>query len=510
MYLNIAKRYKMKPFLTTTILTLFFFSPSAIAADKVSSNSFAKVVLNTYGKDYIPTYTDRELRERLQKIHSAISKPRLTPAVKSYIKTYTVKKREHTEAMLGRMSIYFPIFEQYLKETNMPDDLKYLSVVESALNPMARSRSGAVGLWQFMPPTGRESGLKINSTVDERRDPHKATKAALKYLLKQYRRYGNWELALAAYNGGPGRVNRAIKRGRSKNFWHIQRYLPRETQNYVPAFIAATYIAHYYHLHNLSPIYPSQDLQVTQKIKIYKRLSFREISNATGTPMELIQTLNPSYKRNYIPTNRRGSNLVLPQNYMYSMLDHLGRPDTEIKHITSAPIPAPIDKEWESRHIRVNYTIGSQDDLESIANNYGCTSQNLKNWNQLRNNYLRSGQQLVIYVPKPKNFHFYQPIQNVPTINMESIGYQYSWQTQLKKGKRKKKIKAKRQFIPKFNSDKAFKKEAYRYHHLKKNETLIDVAEKYSGVNVKQLIELNEIRNIHLLKPGTVLRVKKK
>jgi len=219
----------------------------------------------------IPTFTDSEIRDRLSRITSSVAPPRFTSVVKSYINTYTVKKRQHTEAMLGRISIYFPMFEKYLSENNLPVDLKYLSIVESALNPKAVSRSGAVGLWQFMPPTGKENGLKINSTVDERRDPHKSTLAAAKYLKKQYKRYNNWELALAAYNGGPGRVNRAIKRGRSKNFWRIKRYLPKETQNYVPAFIAATYVVNYYPEHNLVPVYPEIDLQMTELIKIYKK-----------------------------------------------------------------------------------------------------------------------------------------------------------------------------------------------------------------------------------------------
>jgi len=187
-----------------------------------------------------PVYSDQELETQIQQMYSEVVPARLNPAVKSYIKTYTVKRRDKTAAMLGRKEMYFSMFEKYAVEQNVPTDLKYLSIVESALNPNAESRSGAVGLWQFMPATGSSLGLKINRDVDERKDPHKSTKAAYKYLNKQYKRYGNWELALAAYNGGPGRVNRAIKRGRSKNFWRIQKYLPKETRNYVPAFIRLT------------------------------------------------------------------------------------------------------------------------------------------------------------------------------------------------------------------------------------------------------------------------------
>ena len=171
----------------------------------------------------VPSYTDEELKLRINQLVSAVVPPKFTRAVKSYINTYTLKRRDKTEKILGRTSMYFPMFEQYMTEHNVPLDLKYLSIVESALNPNAVSRSGAVGLWQFMPSTGKSNGLRMNSYVDERKDPHKSTEAALRYLYKQYKRFGNWELALAAYNGGPGRVNRAIKRGRSKNFWKIQK-----------------------------------------------------------------------------------------------------------------------------------------------------------------------------------------------------------------------------------------------------------------------------------------------
>ncbi len=502
----------MKPFSIICLLLFLIGSPSDLFAAKADTNHSINAVLKSVVfKEYVPTYTDTELRARLQKLDSDISTPRLTPAVKSYINTYTIKRRDKTEAMLGRTAMYFPIFEEYLRETQMPDDLKYLSVVESALDSMARSRSGAVGLWQFMPPTGRENGLKINSSIDERRDPHKATKAALKYLLKQYKRYGNWELALAAYNGGPGRVNRAIKRGRSKNFWRIQRYLPKETRNYVPAFIAATYVVNFYHLHNLSPAYPSADLQFTEKIKIYKRLSFHEIANVTGTPMDIIKRLNPSYKRNYIPANRKGSNLVLPQNYMYSMLDFLGRPDTEIKRISSSLIPAPIDKEWESKQIKTSYTALAQDDLTAIAARFGCTTQDLKNSNQLRNNYLSSGQQLVIYVPKPTDLHRYKPILNIPTLDLEEVPVAKNSMLDLSKSKRKAKINAKkRKSIPKFDAKRDFKKYKYLYHQLKKNETLLELTEKYPSVTIKTLLELNNIKDVQQLKPGTMLRIKKR
>ena len=238
-----------------------------------------------------PPYTDEDLRERLGSIVNEVVTPRLDAIVKSYVNTYTALKRDKTEAMLGRMAMYFPLFERLLTEQNMPTDLKYLSITESALNPKARSRSGAVGLWQFMPTTGREYGLTQNRYVDLRKDPEKSTLAAIKFLKRLYQKYGNWELALAGYNGGPGRVNRAIKRGRSKNYWKIRRYLPRETRNYVSAYISATYIANFYEKHDLVPLYPDIELQLTEITVVYEGITFHEIAEITDVPLYIIEIL---------------------------------------------------------------------------------------------------------------------------------------------------------------------------------------------------------------------------
>ena len=290
-----------------------------------SSGIFAQQ--QDYTTSNIPTFTDAELLNRIRSVRNKVIPPRFDRIVKSYINTYTVKKRDKTERMLGQMDVYFPLFEHYLKQKNLPVDLKYLPVVESALNPRAVSRSGAVGLWQFMPPTGREYGLKINSLVDERKDPTKSTEAALKYLGRLYKKYGDWSLVLAAYNGGPGRVNRAIKRGRSKNFWRIRRYLPAETRAYVPAFIAATYIINFHHHHLLDPIPSDVDMRYTETTKIYQRISFQTISEITGTRMDLLEDLNPSYKQRFLPTNSKGNYLRLPAHRMASLMNYLGRPD---------------------------------------------------------------------------------------------------------------------------------------------------------------------------------------
>ncbi len=461
----------------------------------------------------IPTFTDGEIRDRLSRLTSSVAPPRFTPAVKSYINTYTVKKRQHTEAMLGRISIYFPMFEKYLSENNLPVDLKYLSIVESALNPKAISRSGAVGLWQFMPPTGKENGLKINSTVDERRDPHKSTLAAAKYLKKQFMRYNNWELALAAYNGGPGRVNRAIKRGRSKNFWRIKRYLPKETQNYVPAFIAATYVVNYYPEHNLVPVYPDIDLQMTELIKIYRKISFREIERWTGVPMHLIEQLNPSYKKKYIPGSRQGSNLVLPHQYMGNLLSHLGRPDSEVKRINVKPIPAPVMIDYSLNKNTSVHTVFAGETYESIAAYYGVTTADLKTWNKQAGYNLTPGKELKVYTPMLAKNAKFNKLSPLPTISIGAVNSKQSDTFISAKKPAKRAIKKEKVALPQLRylpSKSVLRDNEYLYYLIGKHETLYEIAEKFNGVSMSDILVLNNISDPYELKAGKKIKVKRK
>ena len=234
--------------------------------------------------------------------------------VKKRINQYVGSQRKMSEILIGRSRIYFPTFEQILIEKGLPADLKYLSVVESGLKPSATSRSGAAGLWQFMRPTGRMMGLKISINVDERRDVEKSTKAAADYLLKLYNQFDDWTLAIAAYNCGPGNMRKAIRKsGGKKSFWEVMEYLPRETREYVPKFIAVTYLMNYYNEHNLMPAIPNQDLINTSTAKVYESLNLNSLSKELDIELRTMRTLNPSFIRNYIPKSVDGKyNLVLP------------------------------------------------------------------------------------------------------------------------------------------------------------------------------------------------------
>ncbi len=258
-----------------------------------------------------PKYSTKDLKARLKASDCPV-KPILTKNVKRYIGYYVRGGRANTEAILGRSAIYFPIFDYYIKKHNLPPGLKALSIIESALKPKAKSHAGAAGLWQFMPFTGKAYGLKINNYVDERYDPHKATEAALKYLAHLHKAYGQWELALAAYNCGPKKVEDAMKKVGSRDFWKIRKHLPKETRQYVPRYIAAFYVMNNYYFHDIRPAYPDYNLQITGVTKIFKRRSFALLSEETGISESLIATLNPAFKKQIIPPSKEGYNVILP------------------------------------------------------------------------------------------------------------------------------------------------------------------------------------------------------
>lgn len=232
--------------------------------------------------------------------------------VKKFVKKYISKDRIGTELLLGRQTTFLPIFEKYIEEFQLPRELKNLPIIESALNPNAESQVGAKGLWQFMPSTGRIYGLTINDYVDERCDPVKSTIAGLSYLKDLYAKYGDWKLAIASYNCGPGRVDKAIRKADKSSFEGIKKYLPKETQEYVAKFIATSYVMDNYFFHDLRPIYPEYTLQFVKIVKVYKRITLKEIAKQTGMSLQTIQKLNPSYRKEIIPPSADGNFIIIP------------------------------------------------------------------------------------------------------------------------------------------------------------------------------------------------------
>ncbi|MEM9919465.1 MAG: lytic transglycosylase domain-containing protein [Bacteroidota bacterium] len=253
------------------------------------------------------------MQERLLSIEHGVDM-QFNRTVKRLINSYLFGPgRMTTERILGQSAIYFPIYDHYIRKYDIPTEMKFLSVIESHLDPRARSPKGAGGLWQFMPKTGRLFGLQINNYVDERFDVHKASDAAARYLSELFDRYQDWTLAIAAYNCGPGNVNKAIRKAKSKNFWRIKKHLPKETQGYVQKFIAVKYVMTYYMFYDIRPKYPDYDLMLTQSIKIFKRKTFSQIAKETGVPKAIIEKFNPNFKRKVIPPSAKGYSIVLPK-----------------------------------------------------------------------------------------------------------------------------------------------------------------------------------------------------
>ncbi len=284
---------------------------------KISSISLLVILFFCFtevvsAKEYAVFKSKKAIKENLPSGIHDMFEVRINKNVKKYIGSYLVRGKSNTQHIIGNSSIYFPIFEEYLDAHNLPNELKYISVVESHLNPNAISPAGAVGLWQFMAPTAREMGLVIDDYVDERKDIYRSTDAALKYLQELYGRYQDWGLAIAAYNCGPGRVNKVLRKTGGSTFWDIRSSLPKETQHYIDRFIAVNYAMKNYQFYNLRPRYPDYTLQMTQVHKIHTRFSFAKIARLTGLDKKTIIQLNPSYRKEIIPPNYDGYYLVLP------------------------------------------------------------------------------------------------------------------------------------------------------------------------------------------------------
>ncbi len=247
---------------------------------------------------------------------------RFTEAMKYDIEGYTIRGKKTTQKIIGRAQIYFPVIENYLRAYNLPEELKYITVIESALDPNARSSVGAVGLWQLMPATARRYGLIINSQVDERRDPHKSTQAALKYLTFLHELLGDWTLATAAYNCGGGGVQKAMRLGQGNDFWTIKQHFPSQTQHYINRLACAVYVMNYYTDYGLQATDMDYFMQFTKVATVYNELSFNQISQALDIPLPIIKKLNPSYRKEIIPDSTAGNYLILPKMKMAGFINY--------------------------------------------------------------------------------------------------------------------------------------------------------------------------------------------
>ncbi len=391
--------------------------------------------------------------------------------VQRYINVYAIKRREQVSRMLGLAEYYFPMFEEALDQYDMPLELKYLAVVESALNPSARSRVGAQGLWQFMYATGKMNGLKVSSYVDERNDPLKATHAACKYLTTLYAIFDDWNLALAAYNSGPGNVNKAIRRsGGQKNYWAIRPYLPRETQGYVPAFIAVNYIMNYAGEHYIFPVNVKRSYFSCDTVTIKEKISFAQISKLINIDEEELTFLNPAFRHKVIPKVEDDFyKLILPSENVGLFVAYedsiyaLAAKDFKINEVTT---PQYVEVEDKIRH-----KVRRGESLGKISERYGVSVSSIKRWNGLRSNTIQVGARLTIYPRKVAAAEKETPAKSNTTPT------------------------------PPTNKD------SYQFYTVRSGDNLYAIAQKFPGISADNIKKWNGIRNVKSLKPGMKLKI---
>ncbi|MEZ5013011.1 MAG: transglycosylase SLT domain-containing protein [Chitinophagales bacterium] len=460
-----------------------------------------------YAETDTPKFTPQVYADRISKISSSIPYT-YNASVQSFIDLYAMRRRTQVSNMLGLSQIYFPMFEEELDKNNMPIELKYLPIIESALNTNAVSKAGAAGLWQFMYGTGKLMGLTINTYVDERRDPHMATEAAVHYLKDLYDIYDDWLLAIAAYNCGPGNVNKALRRagGGDKTFWDIEQYLPKETRGYVPAFIAATYIFEYHKEHNIRPVQFGYDFTMVDTLMITRKLTIDQLAPYVGLTADEIAIYNPALKTKTIPGSPYPYPIHLPMNAvamyysnkdsLYASLDakaaeHLSTLVAEAKENTSSGSTATAAKSTSNSEepVPVYYYVKKGDNLGYISDWFDCTVTQIKSWNNLKTTKIVPGQKLKIMVPE-KNKEQYAEINKMTLAQKQKL-------TDI-------------QLISAAPAeDKAAKEAEIIYYTVKPGDTLWAISQKYPENSIDKICELNNMNKNETLKSGTKIKLVK-
>ncbi len=462
--------------------------------------------------------TDDQIRQRLSQLPTVIDMP-FNSIVRTYIDRYTQRGRAQVAATLGLANYYMPIFEQALEEAGLPLELKYLPVVESALNPNAVSKHGATGLWQFMLATGKGLGMEVNSLVDERRDPYVSSRKAARYLKDLHSTYGDWSLAIAAYNCGPGAVNKAVRRaGDGKHdFWSIYEYLSPETRGYVPAFIAANYVMNYYPEHGISPVIPTKPL-VTDTVGVAGRVHFNQISEVLDIPVEELRLLNPQFRADLIPGSpEKPYMLILPSQQVHAYIvsedqikgheaERYARRDVvepgdmpsessvemEMADPSAADVrqtlaadnlpaeePAMPARQTPAAGRPATHKVAAGETLASIAALYGVTPAEVKRWNNLRRNSVRVGQQLRVAVDA----------QAETSVSADSSVPASRQQVSPAKAKRQSKSASSSK-----KGKKGRKEAKPTQHSIKNGENLTVIAKKY-GVSVDEIKRANNMKD---------------
>lgn len=441
------------------------------------NDNFAKSTKYKYSRDSVPEFDSLTYVKRFKTLDA--NSPFnfvYNGYVKAYVNLYAKRRKKITAKMLGLAPLYFPIFEETLDKYNMPLELKYLAIVESALNPKAKSGVGASGLWQFMYETGKMYGLNVTSFHDERSDIYKATDAACRYLKDLHKLYNNWDLALAAYNCGPGNVNKAIRRSGGKtDFWEIMGFLPRETSGYVPAFMAVNYVMSYAAEHNIQAIKPDVSCFKVDTVGVNYRVSFEQLSQALNIPVGYLEYINPTYKLNYIPATGRANTLCLPSDKMGLFLTNEdaiyalknSKEEKIVEQIAQNIVVEP------QRSEAIVYKVRSGDGLAKIAQKYHCRTTQIKEWNNLRSDRVQVGQSLHIY-PKA-SYVAQQKSQEVKSSQMAAT--------------------------------KATTNGKYVFYTVKSGDNLYRIASKFDGASVDEIMKLNKGLSPKSLRQGAKIKI---
>jgi membrane-bound lytic murein transglycosylase D len=457
-------------------------------------------IINTLAADSLQKdLPDSVYISRLQSLDSYIPLP-YNESVKKLINFYFNRRRGQVAIMMGLTNYYFPLFEEALARYDLPAELKYLPIIESALNPKIVSRAGASGLWQFMHGTGKMYGLEVNSYIDERNDPIKATDAAARYLRDLYAIYGDWHIVIAAYNCGPGNINKAVRRsGGKQTYWEIYSKLPKETRGYIPIFIAANYVMNYAQEHNVFPVKPTFKL-TTDTIVVSSYLNFEQIAAILNMPVPEIRQLNPQYKRDIIPAKSdKPFVLKLPLDKISPFIDN----QTQIfaynrdKYFPNNQIVMIKDDRGSSRHFNIEgkkkiyYTVVQGDYPGAIAGRYKVSVNNLVEWNNIRHNKIKIGQQLAIYVvdkstgTKAKSTVPNTTLTKEPVSSKTTSGVQ-SPQSAIA--------------VSSLNGE-------YTYYTVRRGDSLYTIAKQFAGVSDVEIKLLNNIKNVNSLVIGQKLKI---
>lgn len=447
-----------------------------------------------------PSFADSIYIERISKLPNLMEMP-YNSIVRTYIDLYAGRLRERVSYMMGIGRFYFPLFEQALDAENMPLELKYIPVIESALNPNAVSRVGATGLWQFMLPTGKQYGLEINSLVDERRDPVRATQVAVKYFKALYRIYGDWGLVIAAYNCGPGNVNKAIRKaGGKRGYWDIYFHLPRETRGYLPAFIAVNYLFNYASSHNICEAKSHFPLN-TDTVVVSQMVHFQQIASVLNIPIEQIKILNPSFKRDIVPGNTKPYTIRLPMFAAYAYSDAKDsisryRSDELLLNFHKTIDPRAIDQNTAKV---IRYKVKRGETILAIARKYDVSVADIKSWNKLKSSKLPKGKILKIVrqpvIPSPINNNELLASKKSKTDEQVSVNDSTQVSQTIDSNK---------------NTDKTVGKlKSYSFHVVRSGDTLWAIANKYPGISVKDLMAINRLSHHGAIQVGMKIKIPK-